>query len=413
MTTMDPVRFDTELLTPSYLADPYQYYRVLREGEPVYWSDRLNAWVLTRYDDVLSALRNPLLISGQRVQSYADSLPPDAEASLDPLFYQIGKWIGNMDAPAHTRLRRLVTGAFTPRMVEGLRPGVTALVNELLDKAFESESTDFIAEFAYPLPAIVIAEMLGVPAEERDRFMVWSDALTAYTGTGKPELRVAQEASDSASQLTAFFRETVDARRKQPREDLISALIEMEEEGDRLTEHEMLSMCGFLIVAGHETTMSLLGTGMLALLRYREQFDQLIDDPQFAKSTVEEFLRFDSPVQHQTRVAAERLEVGGREIESGQRVMPFLGAANRDPAQFPDPDRLDLARSPNKHLAFGIGSHFCLGAPLARLEAMIAFRTIADRFPNTRLSVNVDALEWRHHTSIRSPVRLPVSLQKK
>ena len=410
---MDPVRFDTELLTPAYLADPYQYYRALREREPVYWSDRLNAWVLTRYDDVLSALRNPLLISGQRVQSYADSLPPDAEASLQPLFYQIGKWIGNMDPPAHTRLRRLVTGAFTPRMVEGLHPRITVLVNELLDKAFESDPTDFIAEFAYPLPAIAIAEMLGVPAEERDRFMVWSDALTAYTGTGKPELRVAQEASDSASQLTAFFRETVDARRKQPRDDLISALVEMEEEGDRLTEHEMLSMCGFLIVAGHETTMSLLGNGMLALLRHREQFDQLIDDPQLAKSTVEEFLRFDSPVQHQTRVAAERLEVGGREIETGQRVMPFLGAANRDPAQFPDPERLDLARSPNKHLAFGIGAHFCLGAPLARLEAMIAFPTIADRFPNTRLSVNADALEWRHHTSIRSPVRLPVSLKKK
>ena len=413
---MDPVRFDTELLTPAYLADPYQYYRALREREPVYWSDRLNAWVLTRYDDVLSALRNPLLISGQRVQSYADSLPPDAAASLQPLFYQIGKWIGNMDPPAHTRLRRLVTGAFTPRMVEGLRPRITALVNELLDKAFESDPTDFIAEFAYPLPAIAIAEMLGVPAEERDRFMVWSDALTAYLGTGKPELRVAQQASDSASQLTAFFRETVDARRKQPRDDLISALVEMEEEGDRLTEHEMLSMCGFLIVAGHETTMSLLGNGMLALLRNREQFDQLSNDPRLAKSAlhfVEEFLRFDSPVQHQTRVAAERLDVGGREIRSGQRVMPFLGAANRDPAQFPDPDRLDLARSPNKHLAFGIGAHFCLGAPLARLEAMIAFRTIADRFPNTRLSVNADALEWRHHTSIRSPVRLSVSLQKK
>ncbi len=403
--------FDDALLTPRYLANPYPYYEALRRSEPVYFSARLNGWVLTRYDDVHAALRDSRLISGQRVQSYAAGLPSDSKKRLQPLYYQIGKWFNNMDPPDHTRLRRLLTAAFTPRVVEELRPRIKVVVNELLDKMDINNTSDFIAKFAYPLPAIVIAEMLGVPAEDHDKFMAWSDPLTAYAGTGKPQLGIAKKASDGAFQLTAYFKKIVDERRREPRADLISALVEVEEEGDRLTEHELLSMCGFVIVAGHETTMMLLCNGLLALLQNREQFEELKKDAQLTRSAVEECLRFDSSIQHQTRVAAEDFELGGREIKTGQRVLPFLGAANRDPAQFLLPNNFEIARSPNKHLAFGYGRRICLGAPLARLEAFIAFRAIADRYPNIQMAVDGDTLEWRHHTSNRNVIKLPVILQ--
>jgi len=406
------IRFDQDLLSPAYLSDPYRYYLRLREQEPVYRSERLNAWVLTRYEDVHGALCDPRLISGKRVQSYADALPVDVQPELQPLYHQIDKWIGNMDPPDHTRLRRLVNVAFTPRMVEGMRPRIRKLVDELLDAAAATARIDFISEFAYPLPAIVIAEMLGVPAEDRERFMAWSDGLTAYAGTGKPDVEVARKASSSAGALTALLKRLATRRRAEPCDDLISALVRAEDKDERLTEHELLSMCGFLLVAGHETTMSLLGNGMLALLTHRDAFDRLRSEPELTASAVEEMLRFDSPIQHQTRVAAEDLEIRGRTIRKGERVMPFLGAANRDPRQFPEPDRLDLERSPNKHLAFGFGPHFCLGAPLARLEASIAFRALAGRFPFMQLEGDSGDLVWRHHTSNRSPVMLTIALNR-
>jgi hypothetical protein len=402
---MNQYDFDTHVLTPDYLADPYRYYHALRKAAPVFWSERLNAWVLTRYGDVQAALRDKRLISGKRVSTYADGLPVE---QLKPLYDQMDKWIGNMDPPDHTRLRRLVNVAFTPRMVESLRPRIARLVDELLDQAEEQGVADFIATVAYPLPAIVIAEMLGVPARHGQEFMAWSDALTAYAGTGQADLEIARKASRGAAQLTSLLEELMIERRNAPRDDLISALVEAEEEGDRLSEQELLSMCGFLLVAGHETTMSLLGNGMMALLRHREAFEQLRSHPGLIASAVEEFLRYDSPIQHQTRVAAEDFELSGRSIKAGQRVMPFLGAANRDPEQFPDPDRLDLERNPNKHLAFGYGPHFCVGAPLARLEASIAFGVIVDRFPGMQLEAA--DIKWRFHTSNRSPVALSIRL---
>jgi len=400
--------FDDALLTPGYLANPYPYYEALRMHDPVYWSARLNAWVLTRFRDVSSALRNPKLMSGQRVATYASTLPPESQEWMKPLFDQVGGWMGNMDPPDHTRLRRLVNVAFTPSLIESLRPDIERTVNALLDKMEAQGDADFIADFAYPLPAIVIAQMLGVPDEDQDRFMRWSDDLTAYAGTGKPDLETARRASDSAEALTLFFKELTQQRRVDPRDDLISQLVALEEEGDKLTEQELFSMCGFLLVAGHETTMALLGNGLLALLRHPDQLQKLRDDPTIAQTAVEELLRFDGPIQHQTRVAAQDMQIEDKQIREGDRLILFIGSADRDAAQFPDPDHLDLERSPNRHVAFGMGIHFCLGAPLARFEALIAFPMILKRFSKIELRCSPEELRWRHHTSNRNNVALPV-----
>jgi len=402
--------FDHALLTPDYLASPYPYYRELRDKDPVHWSTAMNAWVLTRYADVLDALRNQKLISGQRVKAYADMLPATTRDELQPLLEHVGLWIANMDPPDHTRLRRLVNVVFTPRMVEGLRPDIERTITELLDGLMDRSAFDFVRDFAYPLPAIVISQMLGVPRSDRERFMSWSDDLTAYAGTGRPDLEVARAACTSAAALGDYLQDLLTQRRAEPGDDLISSLARLEDEGDKLSEQELLSMCGFLLVAGHETTMGLLSNGMFALLKSPEQFERLRNEPDLTTSAVEELLRFDSPIQHQTRVAGEALEIGGKQIKKGQRVVPLIGAANRDPDQFPDPDKLDLARSPNRHVAFGHGIHFCVGAPLARLEAQIAFPAILNRFPKMQLTD--EPLVYRRHTSNRNPVALPIALGK-
>ena len=400
--------FDSALLTADYLENPYPYYAHLRDTEPVYWSGRLNGWVLTRYDDVRDALKDPRLISNRRVSSYADSLPQQTQAKMRPLFDQFDKWIGNMDAPDHTRLRRLVNVAFTTRVVENLRAEIASIVDELLTATGANGTVEFVSDFAYPLPAIVIARMLGVPSELRQQFMKWSDDLTAYSGTARAAPEVAESASRSAAELTALFKQLVDKRRANSREDLLSRLVEVEDQGDRLNEQELLGMCGFLLVAGHETTMALLSNGLLGLLRHPEQLQRLRTEPQRIATAVEELLRYDSPIQHQTRSAAEDLEIAGMPVKKNDRVIPLLGSANRDPAIFSKPDRLDLGRDLNPHLAFGFGPHYCLGAPLARLEAQVALRAIMKHWPVIQL--DNPRPRFRHHTSQRNPVRLDITV---
>jgi cytochrome P450 len=370
-----------KLFGPRMLADPYPYYARLRSTDPVHWADQFGGWVLTRYADVMTVLRSPHA-SAERTAVARQRVAPEFRALYDLRSHSML----NADAPRHTRLRLLVNKAFTPRTVEGLAPFVRNFVDEVLGKARARGQMDVMADLAFPLPATVIAEMLGVPPGDRDRFKRWSDDTAAAANLpANLSPAVLRQSVVAMEQLQAYFRGIIAQRRAEPRDDLISALVKAQEEGDRLSDEELLANSVLLLNAGHETTTNLIGNGTLALLRHPDQLRRLREDPSLIPSAVEELLRYDSPVQFTTRVLKADMELGGKVLRAGQMVLLLLGAANRDPEQFPDPDRLDVGRPDNKHLAFGLGSHFCLGAPLARLEGRLVFEALLRRTPDMRL----------------------------
>ena len=393
-----PPRVD--LLDPAVLSDPYPLFHRLRTEDPVHWEADLEFWALTRYADALYALREDSLLS-----SAIHDSPRPGGVGLSS-----ARWFVFLDPPRHTRLRALVHSAFTPQVVEGLRARIQAIVDELLDRAAEAGRLDLIADLGFPLPAIVIAELLGVPAEDRAQFRAWSADLAAAGGL----VRMAADGAERLSRaraggaaLNAYFRDIIRERRRAPRDDLVSRLTGVQSAEGTLSEEELVDTCALLLFAGHETTTNLIGNGMLALLRHPDELSRLRADPSLIGPAVEELLRYDSPVQLRVRVARETVEIGGRRIAKGQRVLILVGAANRDPARFPDPDRLDIARPDNRHLAFGHGIHFCTGAPLARLEGAIAIRRLLRRFP--RLELTTDQLAWRETLTLRALNALPVS----
>jgi cytochrome P450 len=312
------------------------------------------------------------------------------------------------DPPNHTRLRGLVSKAFTPRVVDVLRPHIQQIVDGLLDRVAGAHAMDLIEDFAYPLPVIVICELLGVPVEDRDRFKGWG--LDIARGLDAillpPDSEVIQRSAASRRALTDYFRALIAERRASPRADLLSGLIAAEEVGDRLSEGELLATCILLLVAGHETTVNLVGNGTLALLRHPDQLRRLRENPGLIGSAVEELLRYDGPVQRTARVPSEAVTIGGHTLAEGDLVLPFMGAADRDPAQFTDPDGLDIARTDNRHIAFGWGIHFCLGAPLARVEGQIAINTLVRRLP--KLALATDRPEYRQSLTLRGLAALPV-----
>src|SRR5262249_13401638 len=392
--TMSSTEILFDPFLPDIVADPYPSYHRLRSADPVHLSP-LGFWVLSRYDDCVMVLRDQRFsregFEGALEAVYG-SLSQEDRLPRSMLF---------RDPPDHTRLRSLVNRAFTPRVIEGLRPRIEQIVDTLLDRAHRSGGMEVIGDLAYPLPVTVISEMLGVPDGDRDEIRQWSaDVARSLDAIGLPgteELAMRGRAARSA--LGEYFRSLIPERRRRPRADLLSQLIAVEEQGDKLSEGELLATCVLLYIAGHETTVNLIGNGLLALLRHPRELARLYAEPGLIPSAVEELLRYDGPVQRTARIAGVDVEIDGRKIDKGAMVVVLVGAANRDSAQFPDPDRLDVARAANRHIAFGFGIHFCLGAPLARLETQIALATLLRRAP--RLALATETPEWRDSQVLR------------
>ena len=360
---------------PEFRRNPYPFYDTLRTHVPVLFWDTWGIYFLTRWEDCNRLLRDSRMGHGGMGE------PPPQQRDLYRM--QIN-WMLFRDPPDHTRLRGLAQRAFTPRMVEQMRAAIQDITDGLLDRVAAKGALDVVADLAYPLPVTVIARMLGVPEADVDTFHAWSDALGRSLDLTEDE-EVYNEASRAAAAFTEFLADLADRRRVEPTEDLLSALVAAEEGGEHLTTDELYATCALLLVAGHETTVNLIGNGTLALLRNPAQLDRLRADPSLTKTAVEELLRYDSPVQLTSRIVLEEIDVDGQRILPGMQLSFMLGAANHDPAVFADPHTLDITRKPNPHLAFGSGIHYCLGAPLARLEAQIAFDTLLRRFPTLTL----------------------------
>ncbi|HYV58587.1 MAG TPA: cytochrome P450 [Acidimicrobiia bacterium] len=405
------IDFFSVALTPEFRENPYQFFELLREHDPVHQTP-FGVYLVSRHADASAIVRDPHLSTNQEnsdlFRAFAEANPRPEDDAMEQMNNVVMLF---MDPPDHTRLRSLVSKAFTPKMVERLRARVQEIVDERLD-AVERRGDgrmDVVTDLAYPLPVVIICELLGVPPEDHATFQSWSSELAASIDPDPlvtPEQRERIEAAGNA--FLEYFTDLIERRRQSLREDLLSALIEAEEGGDRLSEEELLGTALFLLVAGHETTVNLIGNGTLALLQHRDQLERLRHDPSLDRNAVEELLRFDSPVQLTQRITLDEYDVGGVTIPKGQNLVPLLGAANRDPAEFDEPDRLDLGReNANRHVAFGGGHHFCLGASLARLEGAVAIGTLVRRFPDFGLA---GAPERRNTFTLRGLQHLPVTI---
>jgi cytochrome P450 len=393
------------LLDPEVLANPYPLYNRLRTEAPVHWDPFLHAWVVTRYVDVVRVLHD---FSADRTPT-PEQLERINLSAISPIAAVMVKQMLFLDAPAHTRLRSLASGAFTPARVRVLRSHIQQIADTLIDAAMADQrrEMDIIAEFAEPLPAIVTAEMLGVPISDHRQLKDWTAVFAEMLGNFQHNPDHVPKVLRALEEMLEYFRERVRELRAHPREGLINSLLTAEINGDRLTEEEVIANSIVTMVGGQETTTNLIGNGVLTLLRHPTEMQRLRDDPELIPSAVEELLRYESPSQHTARLAHKDVELGGRKIRKRDAVIVVMGAANRDPERFPDPDRLDLARKDNRHLAFGWAAHFCFGAALARIEGQVSFDTILRRMPH--LALQQVPLNWRTNLGLRGLVALPVT----
>jgi len=417
--TQDSQRIDTshpapkgpryDLFSRETSLDPHPVLHRLRAEDPVYYSADLHAWLLTRYDDIARALKEPSLTAASMV-SQIDRLPEDQRRQLAPLRASIAMWMGHVDPDDHARMQRVLKKYFTPGTVEALRPRAQAITDELVGAFQGKGECDVVRDLAYPLPARVIAEMLGVPRKDHELLPRWSRDITAvFQPLSVPRLLESQK---SIVAMSEYMRELVAERRREPQDDLISLLVQAQEEGGIRSEAEILANCVLLLFAGHETTAGLIGKGLLLLLQNPDQLAVLQDRSDLLPNAVEEMLRVDGPAALITRFSLAPVEIGGKVIEPNQMVFPVLAAGNRDPAYYPDPDRFDITRSTARHLAFGQGMTYCLGAALARMEAQVGFSTLLARLPDLRLGAQGPSWELRPPFS-RSLESLPITFSPK
>jgi cytochrome P450 len=398
------------IASSEFKANPFPFYARLRSEAPVYRTilpDKQSAWLITRYEDVLAVLKDERFCKdGLRAKT---SEQIKKQPWMPNMFKPLTRNMLDVDALDHTRLRGLVQKAFMPRLVENMRARIQALSDELINAAQARGRMDLVQDYALPIPTTVIAEMLGVPPEDRHRFQGWSAAIVSSNSSRWGALK----AIPSVMAFVGYIRSLIKTKRESPCDDLLTALVKAEEAGDQLSDDELLAMVFLLLVAGHETTVNLIANGVLTLLENADQLRVLLGNASLIKSAVEELLRFNGPLETATeRFACEDTIVAGTTIPRGEQVFAILASANRDARQFIDPDRLDLAREPNHHLAFGYGVHYCLGAPLARLEGQIAISTLLRRIPDLQLATAVDALRWKRGLVLRGLESLPVVFSK-
>jgi hypothetical protein len=385
----------------------YEIYRRLRQDHPVRWDPRWSVWVITGYPEAAAALNDPR-ITALRSGMDITWLPPENQASLEPVLRALRTQMLFLDGPDHHRLRSLANKAFTPRVVESMRERIQALVDGILDSAAAQGRMDVVADLADPVPVKVIGDLLGVPPADNPMLKRWSDHFAAFLDGSSLTPETAAQAIQSIGEFMVYFRRLTLSRRGASHGDLLQALVDAEVEGDRLSEDELLANCVLLLAAGHETTTNLIANGLLTLLEHPEQLGMLREEPTLIQGAVNELLRYESPVQNTERRVLEDLDLGGARIAADQFVLIVLGAANRDPRTFVNPDILDIRRPGPAHLAFGYGHHFCLGAALARLEGQIAIGSVVRRFPNMRLESAEP--RWKRSMLFRTLECLPVTL---
>ncbi len=386
------------------LSDPYPFFARLRTEDPVHWSEALNGWVITRHDDAFGALSDPR-IGMDRIGALMAAVPQHRRPALRPLEEHIGHWLGFTDPPQHTRLRRIVSHTFTPRFAQAMAGRIQVAVDLLLDDLATKPGFDVLDDLARPLPAVVIYELMGIPLERRQQLSALVDRVGAFVSNVGPSLeQAADEANAAVLELQGYFRDLLRERSTDPGADLVSELAELRR-NDEVTDAELMGLCVFIFAAG-QTPFPFLTTALMLLLTHPAEKDRWVEDPSIHRPAIEELLRYEAPLQLLSAVAIEPMELRGRSIKRDDLVISILGAANRDPEVFPEPDRLDLGRSPNQHLSFGWAAHFCLGAPLTRVETQITLDSVLRRFPGLRLGA--EPLEWITSMTERRLKRLPV-----
>jgi len=396
---------------PAFLRDPFPLYRGLRAEDPVHWSPRLKAWVLTRYDDCRAVLLDRE-VSSDRLRPYFATLPGAEAGRIRDIIRYLTHWMVFRDPPEHTRLRRLTAKVFHLQSMNAMRPQVEALAAWALDRIGDREEIDFIADFAGPLPGLVIMAMLGVPRENLPLIKRLSDDMALFIGSSRMSPQKYDIAQAATHEMAGFFRALIARRRAAPAPDLLSQLVHLEDDGDRLSEDELVATCILLLFAGHETTTNHIANAMLALLRFPGELAALRADPALAPRAVEELLRYDGPSGAQVRVVKVAQELRGKNLKPGDRVFLMLNAANRDPEAYDDPDRLDLRRKEVPHLTFGFGLHICLGFPLARMEGQIALPAVLEHWRRLELAVPEARLAWLNSMVFRGMTALPLRVAR-